>query len=542
MLLMVACGPEEDIDRFDSNPHPSGFAPKVYRNVFELTYEQTQFTFNIENEGSWKLETNADWLTPDKTQGDDNGQVTVKCAGNTTKERREGKIIITSTANSKKSQVIVRQTGLPLDTAHLVSHCGFIGNHIKGEKSYIEMTFDQPVRVEEWESDVCCVDYNTLQYSDDHCTARFDFPAAGYGFKVDCCVTVINDDNVRTKFHLTFEFYDKHYSVEGEIRGAKVSPDEQSLWIATSDPSKLIEMSLIDGSILHEINMPFAPGAISFNPYNGQLYVMPVNYINGLDFSNSFCIVDPQKGVITNTITIEPPPLDDSQDPIIYPYSVEFTRDGFGILMLRSNVTTGLVWRYVDSANGNKITVSEYSGSSYEFEHVYQGCNQQSLYANTYPQLFHELYQITRQHRAPQLHELKTDFNNTAYYAGGNMMSMVFHRYCNRVFIATAPACQCVVDLDKMSYSEVTDAEARGTKAAWDYSDHSRNLVYYVGGQWKFLLLDMDKANCIYHADCVWNGDDICSIDHLEKTDQILITHLLEGVYLISAVERRMKE
>jgi len=115
------------------------------------------------------------------------------------------------------------------------------------------------------------------------------------------------------------------------------------------------------------------------------------------------------------------------------------------------------------------------------------------------------------------------------------MATMLYHRYRNSVFIATAPACQCVVDLDNLSYSEVTDAEARGgVKAAWDYSDPSRNLVYYVGGvDKKFLLLDMDIADCLYFNRCYLT--ELCTVDHLVKSNQVLMTDLYQGVYIVSA-------
>ena len=536
LLLMVAC--QRDDHNNEPKPDPSSYAaPKVDKDMFELTSDQAQFTFSIENKGNWEVSTDVGWLTTDKIQGYGNGQVTVDCAANQSIERRVGKITITNTANKQITRVSVLQTGRPRETANLVSHRAIIGNYIKDEKSYIEMTFDKPVKVESISIEWYDISGTTPEYSEDRCTVRYEFLAAGYGREVKSKVTIVSDDGIRTQFDLTFGFYDKHYPVEGEIRGTKVSTDEHSLWIATSRPSKLIEMSLADGSILHETDMPFAPGKISINPYNGMLYVMPLNLISDLGFDNRFCMVDPKNGVIAKTFTIERSAKYDPQYPPIYPYELEFTRDGLGILMLCSKESTLLEWRYVDSADGNKITATEYDWSTFWFQHVYQGCNQQSVYANAYYNIFSEMYQVTRQQPVPKLYELDPKFKSSYEYAGGYMTTMLYHRYRNCVFIATSPCSQCVVNLDNMHYSEVTGAEARGTKAAWDYSDPSRNLIYYVGGSNRcFLLLDMDKADCLYFTDCIW--DDNCIIDYLEKTDQVVIADLY-GVYLISTAEMK---
>lgn len=535
MLLIMACQHEDDNDTKNFKvPQTSKEVPGVDKTQFNLAKDQTQFTFNIENKGNWTLETDVDWLVPDKNQGDGNTQVVVDCAANTTKEIREGKITITNTASRETTRILVKQDGMPLDTAKLVSYRSTIGNYVKGEKSYIEMTFDKPMTVDNLHFERFSIEQSSAVYSEDRCTVRYEFPAASIGLEADGSVTVASDDGLKMSYNFKFRFYDKRYLVEGEIRDTKTSSDEQSLWIAINNPSKLIEMSLIDGSVLHEIAMPFAPGEISINPYNNQLYVMPASD----EPVNKFCMVDPKKGVITNTYTIKSTTKDHPQYPCIYPYELEFTRDGLGILILISNGSTDLGWRYVDSANGNKITVSEYDRSEeYElFEHVYQGCNQKNLYTNAYPQLYGYLYRVSRQQPVPHLQKLDNSFKSTYEFAGGNMMTMVFHRYHNSVFIATAPACQCVVNLDNMSYSKVTSAESRGAKAAWDYSNHSRNLVYYAGGfkSYLFYLLDMDKGDCIYRANCIWGSDEIRTINHLEKTDQVLITDE-SGVYLISA-------
>lgn len=532
MLLMIACNHDEGTEDWKTGRPQEQVPPIISKSNVSLDCHGDTFSINIACAANWTVKTDSNWVSADKTSGNGNATVKFTCSENLTINQRVAEIFITNEFNNKSAKVTVSQTGRPRNKASLVSNRLILGNPITEEKNYYELTFDMPVTVKSISSPNYYIG-ETPDYSEDRCTVRYELPVVTFGMESDGSVTFASDEGVQTTAPLKFEFFDKHYKVEGQVRGAIVSTDEQSVWLSMSFPSKLTEMSLVDGSILHEIDMPFVPGKISINPYNGLLYVMPYNKREDYGFANSFCTVDPKKGTITATYTIEPSAKTHPQYPAIYPYEVEFTSDGFGILMLCSCGSTGLEWRYIDSANGNKITVTDYDWTTYWIEHVYQGCNQKSLYANRYCQIFSEMYQITRQQPVPQLHALDTGFKSSNYWAGGNMMNMVFHRSRNRLFVSTAPYCQCVVDLDNDSYSEVLNAESRGAMAAWDYTDPSRNLIYFAGGlDYVFLVLDMDKPDYAYYQKCIWN-DDICSINHLVKTNQVLITSL-DGVYLLS--------
>ena len=257
-------------------------------------------------------------------------------------------------------------------------------------------------------------------------------------------------------------------------------------------------------------------------------------------------MVDPKSGEITKTITFQPSSKTHPQYPAIYPYELAFTSDGFGVVMLCAKGADELEWRYVDSKINDRVIITDYERSQYRCEHVYQGCNQESLYMNPYPSIFYNIYKITRRRRDPKTIGINSRFKSTYEYAGGNLAGMLYHRYRNSVFIATYPGCQCVVNLDDMTYSEVTGAESRGALAAWDYSDPSRNLVYFVGGfadpqidQHQFLLLDMDKADCIFRSYCIWNDDNLCSIVHIVNSDQLLIVDRYQGLYFLPAFEMK---
>ena len=76
-----------------------------------------------------------------------------------------------------------------------------------------------------------------------------------------------------------------------------------------------------------------------------------------------------------------------------------FTNDGFGILRLISDGSTGMEWRYIDSANDDKITLSGYDWAEYDFERLYVNYDGTRIYASMYPNLFSPLVWLNRQHR-----------------------------------------------------------------------------------------------------------------------------------------------
>ena len=114
------------------------------------------------------------------------------------------------------------------------------------------------------------------------------------------------------------------------------------------------------------------------------------------------------------------------------------------------------------------------------------------------------------------------------------MMDMQFSPFDNKVFISTAPQCECVVDLDTDTYSDVIIAEARNSKAAWDCTSSSRTLVYHVCAlNQMFLLLDMDRSEPIFFNYHIWY-EKPCNVYHLPANDQLMIA-ARNGIYLFDA-------
>ena len=211
---------------------------------------------------------------------------------------------------------------------------------------------------------------------------------------------------------------------------------------------------------MKSVKTPYAASHLCMNPYNGLLYVM-----GNKDY---FCVVDPAKGEIVKTIQIlETSPYAHPDYPRNIASEVAFTKDGFGILRLLSDGSSGMEWRYIDSANDDKITLSGYD-TDHKFEHFYVNYDGSRIYASMYYHSYCPLEWVSRQHPKPVTVNISARFQSDKEYAGGNLMDLQMSPFANKAFICTAPGSECVVSLEPVSYSEVLEAEARDSKCAWD--------------------------------------------------------------------------
>ena len=144
---------------------------------------------------------------------------------------------------------------------------------------------------------------------------------------------------------------------------------------------------------IKSVKMPYAVTHLCMNPYNGLLYVM--------GNEEYFCVVDPEKGSIVKKVQIEPSPYAHPQYPENCAAEVAFTNDGFGVLRLISPSSTGMEWRFIDSADDDKITLSNYDWAEHQFEHLYVNYDGTRIYASMYPNLYCPLEWVNRQHKCP---------------------------------------------------------------------------------------------------------------------------------------------
>ena len=123
------------------------------------------------------------------------------------------------------------------------------------------------------------------------------------------------------------------------------------------------------------------------------------------------------------------------------------------------------------------------------------------------------------------------------------MCQMKFSPFGEKFFISCAPCSQCVVTLEPVvSYSTVTDAESRETRATWDLTNSDRCLIYQASSLTnQFWLLDMDNTDCVFYSNHIWRN--MVSIHHIKDTEQLVIVTSF-GIWIFDAayMKKRLGE
>ncbi len=172
-----------------------------------------------------------------------------------------------------------------------------------------------------------------------------------------------NDDGVSFKeSDVEIPFNDKVVYLDGNTVGMELSRDESVIWTSVYG-NKLRKIDSRSLEVLKEIDVPFQPGPLSFNPSNGMLYVIDSYTGDG----KSVKVVDPVSGKLVKSIVIEP----DEEDifyntTTISPWKIKFADNGVGaVLVSRSRL------RMIDSRDGDKVSKHPYLYQ--EFDPFFEG-------------------------------------------------------------------------------------------------------------------------------------------------------------------------
>lgn len=200
-------------------------------------------------------------------------------------------------------------------------------------------------------------------------------------------------------------------------------------------------------------------------------------------------------------------------------------------------------WRFIDSADDDKITLSNYDWAEHQFEHLYVNYDGTRIYASMYPNLYCPLEWVNRQHRTPVEVDVHPSFQSNKPTAGGNLMDLVMSPFANKAFICTAPGSECVVTLEPLSYSEVLEEEARDSKCAWDWNVPERDYVYQVCSLDGCLeLYDMTDGRGIFGTHHRFIGNYEAKNCYFLPAADALIVSCIDGVWVLDAAAMKAKK
>ncbi len=475
---------------------PEYLTVKLKAGDTALSVDQTELKFqrkggkqeiSIESNVGWTVEASDDWITLNVKDGGGNAKVEVQVEENNDSVRR-GEVIIT--AGDKKKTVNVLQAE-PIRIMDIRYELGS-----DGISDFFEIDYNMPIfldgKIEEpWNTST---EFQPVSLNERK-TLRLNYDHLWLGGEYTFTIPVKNEDGDTYNDPVTIKVYTSKWRYEGRFRFFHLDNDGKTAWATTREPNRLLQISLEDGSIVKSFDLPRAPGDFTVNPYNGLLYVTFTDQLFS-EYHSAIAVIDPKTGKWVHEIPFDF--MDDEQYPMIYPFDIEFTKQGWGMVLVCSKHTSGHLWCYMDSADDHRIIRSPEITDS--FGEVHPNYDQTKLVTFS-PFNIAEMFSVDGVDSQP------TPYKFTKY-TYGNFTRKVFHRKRNSLFFAAPPYFQFILDVDTDTYSELTYASSFDAFADFDYTVTDSNRLWYFYGDngMHLYILDMDKATWLFQQPTEWYG------------------------------------
>ena len=347
-------------------------------------------------------------------------------------------------------------------------------------------------------------EYMDVEQLDDYTVT---FPVHGkehllYTYNVDLisAKSANGDGVVFHEYDISVPFDDGEVYMDGNIVGIELSRDEKTFWASVTG-NKLRKIDARTLEVLKEIDVPFEAGPLSFNPFNGLLYV--IDSYQG--YGKSVRVIDPETGEQIKSIVIEPDEDDlFHHDTVISPRSIKVAENGVGAV-----IVTRQRLRIIDSRDGDKVRKHPYLdldlGPYFDiYEHDIRGDIMLDHTGNrfiTTGYIVQNRVVILNTEDEGGEHFLLDD-NLGGDYGGGHIW--IFKPHPQRPIIyVTKPYCEGIYDVATHSYSKPF-SPTPGWNSVGDYcygepfGDDLCTYLFFKGDF--FIVLNHTSGEIVYHA------------------------------------------
>lgn len=372
-----------------------------------------------------------------------------------------------------------------IDTIDIVSYRFTPANLISEQDATLEVTFNHPAVLTSVKGEWGVSEFTPVSVmSEDKLKLTLTFPMYEIG-AINYHISIgVKDAELRREWKRVIDVaaYETKVDFEGFSRGMITDYERETCWVATKSPNRLYRFNMSDPE--HPIYKDFdsCPNVLAINPYNGKLYVgsTVTDYEQAIKYDRKMYILDPTTLNVEESITVS---FDNpSQDanatfdwPDASPLSMAFTSDGYGIIVRQKYGSSGTDLCYVDSKNGNKVTVEDcwelFYGSittKYdEKELIIQHLGYDEPHLNF----------VSRKKPTPRVFNIDYHYRSDDYYSGGDVMHSVFLRDEPK-YLVQSPYSMCLIDYSKDTYSPVFINEGRTSLIEYDYGNKNHALQF----------------------------------------------------------------
>lgn len=253
---------------------------------------------------------------------------------------------------------VLTSTSAPLQ---LTSYEGIIGNLDKGIQDSVYLHFNNAIQSITIKSNIdYCQSALNYNYTNNSTNVMFSFGCAALGGNYPFTITATDQNGNSFSKDINVPFYKSKLNVPGFISDYVLINNEKEVLIATFAPDKLIRYSVEKDSVLqtYDLSAYMSPIKLSYSPYDSKVYIMGTS--PGATYRYSYMTLPDiytlnlQSGQIVKSITI---PADPNElYPVNIPFNIAFTKNGHGELLLRSNISSALRWRFIDATQNYLVS------------------------------------------------------------------------------------------------------------------------------------------------------------------------------------------
>lgn len=348
---------------------------------------KNKFTFNVKRNSSFNIQA-PNWVRVDTTRiSDFQISIIINTTENTGAVQREGEIIFSKDGSRRIVPIMqYRKNRINSATAK-------VGETLSVHLELMDEIIDAPQIVKLGYHCLTDIKYDKVDGKNIHFTSSCVNLITPLEFKI-----YVKNKGGQDTLDLSVKFYDKiiklnPYEEQMSVFYNKI--ESSNLFYGDKEGGNIGEIDINEFVIKRRFKLPEIPTDIVYNTFNKSYY--------GLGGDNKIRIIDIPKGTVVQTIEIPiDPKTDHPQYPYIYPGSLVFNKNGFGLMVTGAKGASGNGVRSIDSKNSHKMEVLDDLG---HLENVQQLPNQMDFLINEAYSNNHFVFDVNTKKFTHSLHK-----------------------------------------------------------------------------------------------------------------------------------------
>ena len=388
---------------------------------------------------------------------------------------------------------------------------GILGNNDQGIQDSIHVLFNKPISVERiqsnWSSCEAAINFSP---TDNNMGVQFSFSCAELGGRYPFSITVKDKEGDSLTENIEVSFYHTKLDLEGYTTDMLLINEDKELLISAFNPSRILRYSIESNSILqiYDMSTIMSPIKLSYNPYNDQVYVLgntdpsAEDRYTGINRPDVYTL-NYHTGKISLAFTAVPDEKDHPNAPANIPYNIGFTKTGLGVILLKSNGSSALRWKLIDSSKKDKIYAYPHFENSTVTEHNY--------FVNMWTNFNQSKLLLTLEDGSVNYGIFDgTTAEISMLHPGSGTRSYTItpHKKVDKFYVRQLYN-QFIMDL-KGNLSKISGLDSRhGGKADFSYRNNENNIIYiceeqsFVNEPNSFQVLDYNTATTLKSCDVI---------------------------------------